>query len=250
MSRPLIGITTRVIGAAGLGQVPAGVEGAVLWGVFSDYCQSVSAAGGTPMMLARSADPSEIIGHLDGLLLSGGEDVHPSRYGQKLEWAAGIHDLARDEFELALAQEALNHRVPILAICRGCQLINVALGGTLVQDLPTVDGFSHAHTDEYRGAHRHPIEVTPGSLLYGVFASKLDDSGTIGVNSYHHQAIGTTGAGLLVTARAPDGTIEAVESADGFVLAVQWHPEMYDALDPVFTWLINQATRAHERKMT
>ena len=247
MVRPLIGITTRVISVAGLGKVPAGIEGAVLWGVFSDYCESVSAAGGTPVMLARSSDPREIISHLDGLVLSGGEDVHPSRYGQQPEATAGAHDLARDEFELDLALEALNQRVPILAICRGCQLINVALGGTLVQDLPPVDGFSHADAEEYRGNHRHLIEVAPGSLLGEVLAHELDGSCRVGVNSYHHQAIDTTGVGLLVTARAPDGTIEAVESTDGFVLAVQWHPEMYEGVDPVFTWLINEATVAHER---
>ena len=243
MNEPLIGITTRVIEASGLGAVPKGIDGAHLWGVFADYCESVSAAGGVPVMLPRSVDPTLIVTRLDGLLLSGGEDVDPSRYGMEPVPQSTHHDQARDEFEFQLVAAAIECGVPILAICRGCQVVNVARGGTLIQHLPTIDGLSHAETDEHRSKRRHPVAVVAGSILELALGPDVDAEGNTAVNSYHHQAIDEPGVGLRIVARAPDGTVEAVESAEQRVLAVQWHPEMHAGVDPIFKWLIAESTK-------
>ena len=243
MNEPLIGITTRVIEASGLGAVPKGIDGAHLWGVFADYCESVSAAGGVPVMLPRSVDPTVIVTRLDGLLLSGGEDVDPSRFGMEPVPQSTHHDLARDEFEFQLVAAAIERGVPILAICRGCQVVNVARGGTLIQHLPTIDGLSHAETDEHRSKRRHPVAITPGSMLESALGPEVDVAGNATVNSYHHQAIDEPGGGLHIVARAPDGTVEAVESVAERVLAVQWHPEMHEGVDPIFNWLISESIK-------
>ena len=238
---PLIGITTRVISPTGLGPTPPGVEDAALWGVFADYCESVSAAGGLPMMLARSADPAQIVSHIDALLLSGGEDVEPTRYAAVTPDPALRYDEERDDFELTLARAALEAGLPILAICRGCQLLNVALGGSLVPHLPD-DEIDHANTDEHRSVLRHTVEVAPDSML----AQALGRRGAVGVNSFHHQAVERPGSGVRVTAHAPDGTIEAFELPGRPVLAVQWHPEMHAGTDPIFTWFVEAARAAME----
>lgn len=238
---PIIGVTTRVIHASGLGPAPAGVADAPLWGVFADYCESISAAGGLPMMLSRCSDPVAIVRSIDALLLSGGEDVEPTRYGQPIPVPAPKYDSARDAFELALAQAALDAGLPILAICRGCQLLNVVLGGTLIAHLDDIE-FDHANTDEPRSALRHQVRVSNGSLL----EQALGCSGSVGVNSYHHQAVADTGQGAVVNATAFDGTIEGFELPGRPVLAVQWHPEMHAGTDPIFTWFIDAARAAME----
>jgi putative glutamine amidotransferase len=235
MNQPLIGITTRRIPAHALGEVPAGVVDAPLWGVFAEYCESVSSAGGLPVMLARSSDVTELVGRLDGLVLSGGEDVEPHRYGALVDAHSGTHDPARDEFEIDLARAALDAGIPILAICRGCQVLNVAIGGTLESHV-TDEFVDHAMTQEHRSVHRHSIEVLPGSILA--------TTGVTAVNSYHHQAVQMPGIGARIVATAPDGTVEAFEIPDKPVLAVQWHPEMHSGTDPLFHWLISAT---HER---
>lgn len=237
---PAIGITTRAIPPSALGVVPPGIEDTPLWGVFAEYCEAVSSAGGLPFMLARSSDAAAVVARLDGLVLSGGEDVEPHRYGGAADPAIR-YDPARDEFELELARLALDAGLPILAICRGSQLLNVALGGTLVADLPAVD-LDHAWTQEHRSARRHAITVVRGSLLAEVLADELVD-GRGAVNSYHHQAVRDLGRGAQASATAPDGTIEAFELPGRDVLAVQWHPEMHAGTDPVFTWLVRAADR-------
>lgn len=243
--RPAIGITTRAIPPSALGAVPPGVADVPLYGVFSEYCESVDDAGGLALMLSRSSDPASIVTRVDGLILSGGEDVEPQRYGSEPDPAIR-YDPERDEFELALASAALEAGVPILAICRGCQLLNVAIGGTLVPELPTAS-IDHSWTELHRSERRHGIAVVPGTLLASVLASELRDHRT-SVNSYHHQAIAEPGRGAAVTATAPDGTIEALELPGRDVLGVQWHPEMHAGTDPVFTWLVGAAGRyAKER---
>ena len=241
MRAPLIGITTRVIEASGLGVVPKGIDGAHLWGVFADYCEAVSGAGGIPVMIPRSVNPRDMVTRLDGLLLSGGEDVDPYRYNMEPVPESTQHDREREEFEFGLVSAAIESGIPILAICRGCQVVNVARGGTLIQHLPEVDGFSHADTQEHRSTRRHNVAVAAESMLRVALGADVDSEGIAAVNSYHHQAIDEPGNGLRIVAWAPDGTIEAVESTEDKVLAVQWHPEMHAGVDPIFNWLISES---------
>jgi putative glutamine amidotransferase len=238
---PLIGITTRRLPASALGAVPAGVVDAPIDGVFADYSESVAGAGGQPMLIPRAADPRILVALLDGLVLSGGEDVEPHRYGSAPDEFATRHDPQRDDFECSLIEAALAEEIPVLAICRGVQILNVALGGTLVGHLPPVDGFDHSTTEEHRSSRRHEVTVQTGCMLASVLAEHLDQGGRINVNSYHHQAVSSPGVGLAVVAHAFDGTVEAVEDPARRVLGVQWHPEMHSGIDPVFIWLIQQA---------
>lgn len=246
MTQPLIGITTRRISPHALGEVPAGVVDAPLWGVFAEYCEAVSDAGGLPVMLARSSDPAAVIARLDALVLSGGEDVEPRRYGAVPDEHSGTHDVERDEFELELARQAVAAGIPVLAICRGCQVLNVALGGTLEGHV-TDREVDHAMTQEHRSVRRHQIRVERDSRLAAALGSEVAASGAAAVNSYHHQAVLEPGAGARIVAWAPDGTVEAFELDDRPVLAVQWHPEMHAGTDPLFHWLVNAV---HERKRT
>lgn len=166
----------------------------------------------------------------DGLLLSGGPDVEPERYGQP-EKRAQCHgfDAARDELEFALAKAAVEMNMPVLGICRGAQVLNVAFGGTLVADLPTKQ---HGQVDGTDG--RHPIEVEPGSLIKRI-CRVVDGE----VNTAHHQAVERLASVFEPSATAPDGVIEAFEAADAttggrpFILAVQWHPERMEWENPL-----------------
>lgn len=218
MRPPRIGVTgtTRVF------------SGADRSGVNAAYVRAVIRAGGVPFILPPllgGAHHRPILEVLDGLVLTGGEDVDPAHYGHQPHPALGDVDRLRDAFELGVFQEARARRVPVLAICRGLQLVNVALGGTLWQDLPTEKPGALEHrapTD--RDVRSHPVDITPGSRL----ALAL---GTIRceVNSFHHQSIRDLAPGLVVTATAPDGEIEGAESPPGdpWLLAVQWHPEEF-----------------------
>lgn len=246
MNAPLVGVTTRRISPHALGEVPAGVADAPLWGVFAEYCEAVSEAGGIPVMLARSSDPAAVVERLDALVLSGGEDVEPRRYGGQPDEHSGTHDPERDDFELALARAAVAAGIPVLAICRGCQVLNVALGGTLESHVSDRD-VDHAMTQEHRSVRRHAIRVLTDSTLAAALGGDVAETGTADVNSYHHQAVLEPGTGARIVAWAPDGTVEAFEVDDRPVLAVQWHPEMHAGTDPLFHWLINAA---HERKRT
>jgi gamma-glutamyl-gamma-aminobutyrate hydrolase PuuD len=163
------------------------------------------------------------LSRLDGLILSGGPDIEPSRYGAEALETTGAPRVDRDEAELQLIRAALAADLPLLGICRGLQLLNVARGGTLHQHLPDVLGNSdHAPAPAVYG--HHPIEITPGSLLAEALTRTEAE-----VSTYHHQAIDQLGKGLTVSAVAPDGTIEAIEDQGrAFCLAVQWHPEVED----------------------
>lgn len=211
----------------------------------TDYTGAVQKSGGLPFTLPRTTDPALIrayIQHIDGLVVSGGEDVDPAHYGQQALPGLGKVDPDRDRFELALAEAALAAGVPILGICRGLQLLNVLLGGTLHQDLPPApDRLSHMASHGPRWLLAHDVELTAGSLLHRLFGQTQTRT-----NSFHHQAVDRPGRGLRITARARDGICEALESAgnDDF-LAVQWHPETMvirydDGLVP-FRWLIGRA---------
>jgi len=230
---PLIGITGRRRSAAVIG-APPGFADAPAEVYLSEYATSVLEAGGLPVHLALDSDPAAIVERLDGIVLAGGDDVDPRRYGQVPGPHTALVDPPRDEFEFALVLAALDAGVPLLGVCRGAQVLNVALGGTLVQHLAHGEGESHG-SYAYPRAHRvHDIATEPGSILASLYGH-----GTR-VNSFHHQAVDIAGAGVVVTGRAPDGVVEAIEVPGSAVLGVQWHPETFDG-DPAFRWLVDEA---------
>ena len=199
------------------------------------YAECVARAGGIPVYLSRTADVDRLVASLDGVLVAGGQDVDPRRYGGVPGPGSTVVDPARDAFECALVLVAVEQHRPLLGICRGAQVVNVAHGGTLRSDLPVGVGESHAFLG-YPAAHRsHPVTFARGSTL-----ARLLGAGAA-VNSYHHQAVDVVGAGLVATAHAPDGVVEAVERPGADVLGVQWHPEMFDEPDPVFAWLVERS---------
>lgn len=246
MSAPLIGITTRHLPASALGAVPAGIADVPIEGVFADYSDSVAEAGGIPVLISRAADVAALVARLDGLVLSGGEDVEPERYGATLGPHATRLDPDRDAFELDLIHAALDVGLPVLAICRGVQILNVALGGTLVEHLEPGDGFDHSITDGDRSTRRHSVSIEPGCMLAAALSDEINEDGAAQVNSYHHQAIDSPGAGLTIVARAHDGTVEAVEDPGRGILGVQWHPEMHSGVDPIFRWFIERIQERDE----
>ncbi len=201
-------------------------EGQTRVGVNANYVRAVLAAGGLPIIFVPDLSPEETVelfGECDGLLLTGGEDVHPCHYGAEPHVNLGDVDPRRDANELALVAEARARDLPILGICRGIQLCNVAFGGTLFQDLPSQrSGDINHDSPSPRDVRCHPIIVTENSRLADILGVTSLDA-----NSFHHQAVDRVGDGLVVSARSPDGLVEAVESADphDWVVAVQWHPE-------------------------
>jgi putative glutamine amidotransferase len=204
---------------------PAGGDGKS-YALPCEYVESLLAAGVQPVLLA-AGDAGAELGALDGLVLSGGGDVDPEVYGSKGHTAIYMVDRRRDEFELELVRVSLARGMPLLAICRGMQILNVALGGTLVAHLPERYGDSVAHRLPPRKPVAHQVEVAAGSELAGIVGA-----GTIGVMSWHHQAIDRMGRGLRAVAHAPDGVVEAVALEVGhWVVAVQWHPELSAASD-------------------
>ncbi len=232
VARPLIAITPRS---------EARTSGDMALFAQQDVVDAVLAAGGTPVILAAPCphdDLDRLVGMFDGFLVPGGLDVNPARYGQGPHEACGPACELRDELECALIPRIVAADKPLLGICRGCQVINVALGGTLWQDLPSQPEAT-ASWREPALCHRqekpyddpvHTVAVQPNSLL----ASALGEApGCLGVNSLHHQCVCDVAPGLTASAWAPDGVIEAVEMPGArFVLGVQWHPEFLWRTDP------------------
>jgi len=187
----------------------------------------LSAAGAQLVPFTVGAVSPDEVGGVDGLVLSGGGDVHPELYGrpQDAARARGVN-IDRDRFELELVRLSLERGCPLLGICRGAQLVNVALAGTLVVDLESA-GYSN-HRRPEAGDRRHAVQITPGSVLREIAGAESGE-----INSSHHQAVQSPGRGLQVTARSDDGVVEALEWAerDGrpFLLLVQWHPERMEA---------------------
>ena len=245
MSSPLIGLTGRRWPARWLGEhVPSAMRELQVDLHFSDYPGAVAAAGGAAVELTRDADVETVIARLDGLVLSGGADLEPSRYGEQAQAELGDVEPERDEWEFALLREARRTGLPMLGICRGAQLANVFFGGTLHQHVGLDEGAGHPQWD-VDGHHRtHEVRVVAGTLLATLVDERLD------VNSLHHQTIARVGSGLVVAATAPDGVIEALELPGHDVLAVQWHPELLDRPDPTFTWLIERARDYASRRLS
>jgi putative glutamine amidotransferase len=192
------------------------------------YADRVSAAGGIPVLLPPVPGIEDALGRLDGLMLSGGGDIDPARY--RAEPAPQVTSVReeRDIAEFALLAAAMSRNLPVLGICRGLQVINVARGGSLHQHLPDVVGHNgHAPVPGSFGAHA--VRVAPGSRLGRILGREEVDA-PITTPTHHHQAVDQLGEGLVATAWAADGTIEAFEldADDSFVVAVQWHPEAGD----------------------
>lgn len=246
--KPLVAVTGRRISARGLAKVDprwASTEADMFW---SDFGKKVTEAGGIPLLLPYEAADPELVSRIDALIVTGGQDVDPAVWGGPPATNAGEGvlsiDRRRDDYEIALVREALIQDVPVLGVCRGHQLLNVALGGTLIPDLPDrgVRHVSLASFPDARPAKEHFVELLPGSLaadLYGESAA---------VNSWHHQAVDQLGTGLVATGLAEDGVVEAIEIPGRPVLGVQWHPEGSVELEPCFPWLIREARSLVEKR--
>jgi putative glutamine amidotransferase len=194
-----------------------------------DYEEAVRRAGGDVRILNYETDhPDAVVAEVDGILLPGGDDVQPSLYGAQTHPTFEPAEPGRDSFEIELARRAGDADVPLFAICRGIQVLNVARGGTLVQDIPSELPNAIAH--EVRDTPftiAHDVWVTEGTLLHDLLHERIDGD-SCPVNSRHHQAVHTVGDGLIVSATAPDGVIEAVEDpSKRFCVGVQWHPENF-----------------------
>lgn len=211
------------------------------------YTRAIHQTGGTPLIippLTQEVDWSGLLAHLDGLLLSGGEDIAPTHYGQALEPWTGRVDQERDHSELGLVRAWLALGKPLLGICRGHQVLNVALGGTLLQDIASQvpDALDHAYTPA-RPMERdvHTVDLTPDSRLAVIMGGTH-----FTVNSAHHQAVTEPGANLEIIANAPDGVVEATEFPEHpFCISVQWHPEAMlkrsETMRPLFAAFVRAA---------
>jgi putative glutamine amidotransferase len=229
--RPLIGVTTSEVRAAEkVHQVPEGEPRVREMALGLTYMRAVEAAGGLPMVIPPMDEASiePLLDRLDGVCLSGGPDLDPQNYGADPHAELGPTEPDLDRFELAVARCADVRGMPILAICRGTQALNVVRGGVLHQHLPELS-VEIPHRQQTPGTETsHPVTVTRGSRLAAAlgYERELEVADELDVNSFHHQAIDRLGEGLEVTARAPDGTIEAVEDPSReFVIGVQWHAE-------------------------
>jgi putative glutamine amidotransferase len=188
----------------------------------TDYAEQVTAAGGIPVLLPPLPGVAAAADRLDGLLLTGGGDIDPGRYGAQPHPRTSRVSGPRDAAELELLDAATQERLPVLGVCRGMQLVNVARGGTLCQHLP--DDAGHALAPGMFGSH--PVRVAAGTRLAGILGANGDG---VDVPTAHHQAVDRLGDGLVASAWAEDGVVEAVEAGAGgdpFLLAVQWHPEV------------------------
>lgn len=197
-----------------------------------DYRQAVLHVGGDVRIVDPPTSPDEALDGADGLLVTGGPDVDPARYGEPPHPTVQDVDRDRDAFELPLVAEARRRGLPLLAICRGIQVLNVACGGTLIQDIPSAVPGAVAHRlavpPNQPFSLAHEVWIEKNSLLGRLLAERLADSDTCDVNSRHHQAVKDVAPGFRVAATAPDGVIEAIEDpASAFCLGVQWHPENF-----------------------
>jgi putative glutamine amidotransferase len=212
-----------------------------------DYVASIEQTGARARVLEVNESPRQVLQEVDGVLLTGGGDVDPVFYGEDRHPLTDDAEPGRDEFEIDLARRAMTGDVPLLAICRGAQVMNVAAGGTLVQDIPSAveTELSHSVT-EPKNADCHDIRIQPGSKLARVLGPQVEAACSCRVNSRHHQSVGRAGHGLVVSATAGDGVIEAVEMPEArFCIGVQWHPENFwetGQFRPLFDEFVRAAT--------
>lgn len=227
--RPIIGICTNHSANENIGILTelgfAGQDWQLLAG---DYIRAIERAGGVPVMIPIVEDPQTlepILGRLDGILFSGGSDIDPQYYGELPRYGLGKINPVRDAQEVALAKKVLYEmNLPVLGICRGIQLLTVASGGTLYQDLKSQrpEGLNHTLNIAPKYHPTHPVDIQPGSRLYEIFGKER-----IGVNGFNHQAVKKLGKDFKATMLAPDGLIEGMELVgERFVIGLQWHPEM------------------------
>ncbi len=230
MARPVIGVATQTIEAVP-GELPP------CWIMGQRYVHALRHAGAIPWLIPLLPDDRdtlrEIYSRLDGVFLTGGVDVDPKNYGEQRAEYCGKTDPARDAVEIQLIQWAKEDQKPLFAVCRGIQIVNVALGGSLYQDVtkqvPTALRHDYFPTADQpaRDYLAHPIDITNSSRLADLLGGTL-----VKVNSMHHQAIKQLAPGLTATAHAPDGIIEGVEGGNGqYLVAVQWHPEELEGRD-------------------
>ncbi len=209
------------------------------------YVHAVESAGGLPILIPMVNDLNiltALLTRLDGLLLPGGIDLHPNRYGEEVHPLTEEADLELDEFEITLASWAFQEDIPVLGVCRGMQLINIALGGSLYQDIDEQypDSIGHTHRNLPRTHLAHRISVDPGSRMEKILGTQA-----VWVNSLHHQAIKKPGKGVRITGHAPDGIPELLEvTGYRFVMAVQCHPEEIYSIEPAFARLFSAFVQA------
>ncbi|OXR41083.1 gamma-glutamyl-gamma-aminobutyrate hydrolase family protein [Nocardia cerradoensis] len=241
--KPLIAITGRRISATTL----VGVDGR--WAAcradmfWAEFGMKIAEAGGIPVLLPYESAGPEVMSRVDALVLTGGQDVDPELWGgppptpNSTGGEVLTIDRRRDDYEIALVRHAIARGKPILGICRGHQVLNVALGGTLIPDLPDqgIEHYSLAAVPDRRPDREHRVDFDAGTLAAKLYGPRS------AVNSWHHQAVDRPGEGLVVSGRAPDGVVEAIELPGRPVLGLQWHPEAIVDLDPCFPWLVEQA---------
>jgi putative glutamine amidotransferase len=239
MKGPLIAVVTYHLPA---GRVTRWETGA--YAIHDLYVDAIRRAGGVAVLLPPGLDeePQELLGPFDGLLLAGGGDVEPERYGAERHPETRAVDPARDELEIGLVRAASTTGLPALAICRGAQITNVAFGGTLLQHVPD-DSSRTSHPAGEDGAdHRHGVTLAESSRL-----AVASGSTSVDVVSRHHQAIDRVGEGLVPSGWSDDGLVEAVETPDARIVAVQWHPEVSAPADPAAQGLFDALVAAAER---
>jgi putative glutamine amidotransferase len=240
MGRPLIGITGRHY------QYNAEIAGVF---VGDGYTKGVYEAGGLPVVLPYTEDEQQLqawVEHLDGLILSGGEDIDPSYFKENPMIGLGEVSPERDRLESIIGLEMLSLGKPVLGICRGIQVMNVIAGGSLYQDLPRqIKGMQHSQKAP-RSHLAHEVEILRNSLLYRLFGTT-----SVKVNTFHHQAVKDVAPGFIVSAKAKDGVVEAIESTKHpFAVGVQWHPENLWEKYPIFHKLFIGLVQAAEAKKT
>jgi putative glutamine amidotransferase len=244
---PLVGVSTSEVRSAGDRELVAqGEPPRTELALGERYLEAVRAAGGMPVILAPVSTDSidTLLGRLDAVCLSGGPDLHPSAYGAMPHPELGPTEPELDSFELALARAAVTRGLPVLGICRGMQVLNVALGGSLHQHLPDLGGEIDHRQKRASGEPTHRVTLARDSRLTKVIGRRY-----VEVNSFHHQGLHALGKGLTVAGRAPDGHVEAIEvSGRRFTFGVQWHAEcLVDRPDhlALFRGLV-RAARGHE----
>ena len=247
MSKPLIGLTAERWSS---GYQPA--PDTNVQGVLRTYIEALLGAGALPVVIPlglTDEDRRALVARLDGVVLPGGGDIDPAEYGQEPHPALSDVDVLRDSLELNLARDAAQSDLPLLAVCRGVQVLNVALGGTLVQDIPSQVPGAVKHSFRLIDAPRehlaHAVKVAEGSRLAEILGTPITS-----VNSRHHQSVDKVAPGLEVVAHAPDGVIEGVEHpTHPFLIGVQWHPENLQAI-PEMKRLFVKVGEADERRTT